>query len=403
MSTFGGRMQEIPDVSVDNFENENLRSTAFFLSHAHTDHMRGLHEVAFYERLQTAEREGYNVYLYCTDITRVYLMNMSGKKLNKYIKVLQLGPSLIDVPFSENPHDSRTLAVTCIPAGHCPGSVMFLFETDKFSVLYTGDFRILPEDICKFTSLRNGQSIKKIHTLYLDTTFLDRAYYYFPSRAESASTVCNRIQEWLQLSPNHMVVIDLPAHCGTEFIFAKIKETLGIKVHVKRNKYLQYEGIEEIRTCLTDDCFTRVHACCRHHEVQGTYLPCRGDGYHTRIIKPSAMWFRSSAKGRKPLSKTSKDGYHCKVAQSSHASFKELADFIYMLKPDHIIPTAVPPSKSRREVLKILKELLSNAAAAENIQQDSCSALESDTSSDESFELRIESVEEHLCDGLLNF
>ncbi|XP_047102856.1 protein artemis-like isoform X2 [Schistocerca piceifrons] len=373
MSTFGGRMQEIPDVSVDNFENENLLSTAFFLSHAHTDHMRGLNDVAFYERLLTAEKEGCTVYLYCSDITRVYLMdmkfkkgkkhltNMGFEKIDKYIKVLPLGPSLIDVPSPEN-SDSRTLAVTCIPAGHCPGSVMFLFETDKFNVLYTGDFRILPEDICKFTSLRNGPSLKKIHTLYLDTTFLDRCYYYFPSRAESASTVCNRICEWLQLSPRHTVVIDLPARCGTEFIFVKIKETLGIKVHVNNETYLQYKGIEEIHTCLTDDSrYARVHACCLRNEVQNLSLPSwPGDDYHTRIIKPSAMWFESSGKDGKPLSVTSRGGYHCQVAHSSHASFKELADFIYTLKPNHIVPTAVPSWKSIREVQKILKELLSN-------------------------------------------
>lgn len=32
-------------------------------------------------------------------------------------------------------------SVTAIPAGHCPGSVMFLFEQNFKHVLYTGDFR----------------------------------------------------------------------------------------------------------------------------------------------------------------------------------------------------------------------------------------------------------------------
>lgn len=33
------------------------------------------------------------------------------------------------------------LSVTAIPAGHCPGSVMLLFEQRDKRVLYTGDFR----------------------------------------------------------------------------------------------------------------------------------------------------------------------------------------------------------------------------------------------------------------------
>lgn len=33
------------------------------------------------------------------------------------------------------------LSVTAIPAGHCPGSIMLLFETDDKRILYTGDFR----------------------------------------------------------------------------------------------------------------------------------------------------------------------------------------------------------------------------------------------------------------------
>lgn len=42
MSTFTGLMNEFPSISVDRFDNENLNSTIFFLSHCHTDHMVGL-------------------------------------------------------------------------------------------------------------------------------------------------------------------------------------------------------------------------------------------------------------------------------------------------------------------------------------------------------------------------
>jgi hypothetical protein len=36
MSCFAGRMKELKNVSIDCFENSNLSSTAYFLSHCHT-------------------------------------------------------------------------------------------------------------------------------------------------------------------------------------------------------------------------------------------------------------------------------------------------------------------------------------------------------------------------------
>lgn len=42
MSTFPGVMTEFPAISVDRFDDENLRSKIFFLSHCHSDHMVGL-------------------------------------------------------------------------------------------------------------------------------------------------------------------------------------------------------------------------------------------------------------------------------------------------------------------------------------------------------------------------
>lgn len=42
MSTFSGKMGEIPDISIDRFEIINRTSKAFFLSHCHTDHCEGL-------------------------------------------------------------------------------------------------------------------------------------------------------------------------------------------------------------------------------------------------------------------------------------------------------------------------------------------------------------------------
>jgi len=46
MSTFSGLIKEIPNISIDRFDNNNLESCIFFLSHCHTDHMVGLAELS---------------------------------------------------------------------------------------------------------------------------------------------------------------------------------------------------------------------------------------------------------------------------------------------------------------------------------------------------------------------
>ena len=44
LSEFPGPISEFPVVSIDPFKGENLKSTVYFLSHCHTDHMVGLIE-----------------------------------------------------------------------------------------------------------------------------------------------------------------------------------------------------------------------------------------------------------------------------------------------------------------------------------------------------------------------
>lgn len=47
------------------------------------------------------------------------------------------------IRFDNNEEETSNLTVTAIPAAHCPGSVMFLFEQDDQKILYTGDFRLV--------------------------------------------------------------------------------------------------------------------------------------------------------------------------------------------------------------------------------------------------------------------
>uniref|UniRef100_T1GQK7 Metallo-beta-lactamase domain-containing protein n=1 Tax=Megaselia scalaris TaxID=36166 RepID=T1GQK7_MEGSC len=72
------------------------------------------------------------------------------------------------------------ICVTSFPAQHCPGSVMFLLQSNQKNILYTGDFRISLSRFEKYSRLKEI----KLHEIYLDSTFLTEEYTYFPTQVE---------------------------------------------------------------------------------------------------------------------------------------------------------------------------------------------------------------------------
>lgn len=79
MSTFGGLIDEIPGISVDRFDNGNLNSKVFFLSHCHSDHMRGLDEA----------KDGLPGPLYLSEVSRVFVQRKFPHLTN--LKKLDIG------------------------------------------------------------------------------------------------------------------------------------------------------------------------------------------------------------------------------------------------------------------------------------------------------------------------
>lgn len=78
MSTFGGSFEEIPFISVDRFDEANLQSECFFLSHCHTDHMIGLEHP-----------NGLPKVLYTSEISAVIIRQKYPEK--HIIKTLEIG------------------------------------------------------------------------------------------------------------------------------------------------------------------------------------------------------------------------------------------------------------------------------------------------------------------------
>lgn len=151
---------------------------AYFLSHFHSDHYVGLTSTWCHGPI------------YCSKVT-ANLVKQQLKVDPKYVIPLQ---------FEERFEVSGTqgVAVTMIPANHCPGSSLFLFEkvVGKGSnpkvqrVLHCGDFRACPAHIAHpllmpdiVDSITGKTKQQKIDVCYLDTTYLNPRYA-FPSQEE---------------------------------------------------------------------------------------------------------------------------------------------------------------------------------------------------------------------------
>ncbi|PHH92341.1 hypothetical protein CDD83_7829 [Cordyceps sp. RAO-2017] len=147
---------------------------AYFLSHFHSDHYIGL----------TANwRHGP---IYCSKVT--------GSLVRKQLRTA--AQWVVELEF-DRPYDvpGTGASVTMIPANHCPGSSLFLFQKPSGAgpdagtrrILHCGDFRACPDHVRhpllrpdvvdSITGKRRNQTI---HMCYLDTTYLNPRYSFPP-------------------------------------------------------------------------------------------------------------------------------------------------------------------------------------------------------------------------------
>jgi hypothetical protein len=151
-----------PHVRADSFEEG---AGVYVLSHYHQDHLHGL-------------GKGWSAGpLYASELTCMLLRELSG------VSEALLRP----VPVGETVEEGD-MAITALPANHCPGSVMFHFRKGGESVLYTGDFRLDDEVRAAL------EGLGPVDTLYLDSTYADPRYS-FPSKEEATKEVVRIVRE----------------------------------------------------------------------------------------------------------------------------------------------------------------------------------------------------------------
>nr|XP_056702447.1 protein artemis [Euleptes europaea] len=356
MSSFGGRMREYPSLSIDRFDRDNLRARAYFLSHCHKDHMKGLRAPALKRRLACSLK----VCLYCSPVTRELLLtNPKYKFWENHIVSLEVEtPTQISL-VEEASGEKEDIVVTLLPAGHCPGSVMFLFQGGNGTVLYTGDFRLAKGEAARMELLHSGNRVKDIQSVYLDTTFCDPKFYQIPSREECMKGILELVRSWITLSPYHVVWLNCKAAYGYEYLFTNLSEELGVRVHV--NRLDMFKNMPEILCHVTSDRHTQIHAC-RHPRddelFRGNRLPCGmisqdGRRLHIISIKPSTMWFGERTRKTNVIVRTGESSY--RACFSFHSSYSEIQDFLNYIRPVNAYPNVIPVGMTEGKVIKILK------------------------------------------------
>ncbi|XP_072181650.1 protein artemis-like [Diadema setosum] len=347
MSTFGGLMVEYPQIAIDRFKGDGvLRAKGYFLSHCHADHMVGLGSAKFAERLKCNPK----IKLYCSEVTQEFLLSdPKYSHLGLSVHSLPIEQSTTVMLADEFNGNEEKLVVTLLPAGHCPGSVMFLFEGEQGSVLYTGDFRLAKGEVARLEPLHSGSRVKDVKSVYLDTTFCVPEALHIPSREASKDALLGLVERQITRSPGHMVKLACKAKYGYEFLFVEMSKTFHQKVHVSEGVMKQYERVPELaRHLTTDGSSTQIHAC----RYSSCSLESASD---VMLVQPSTMWFTSNAR---PDDVVRKVGNRYRLCFSFHSSYSEVRDFLGYIRPKYVYPNVVPYCSSEEEVVERLQDLL---------------------------------------------
>ncbi|XP_022436269.1 protein artemis isoform X2 [Delphinapterus leucas] len=323
MSCFEGQMAEYPTISIDRFDRENLRARAYFLSHCHKDHMKGLRAPTLKRRLECSLK----VYLYCSPVTKELLLTSPRYRFwEKRIISIE-----IETPTQISLVDEAS------------GEVFI--SGQQWDRLVHGRLQIGKRRSCP-----NGASALR-------------------GQEECLHGILELVRSWITRSPYHVVWLSCKAAYGYEYLFTNLSEEFGVQVHV--NKLDMFRNMPDILHHLTTDRDTQIHAC-RHPKAEEYFqwnkLPCGVTSknripLHTISIKPSTMWFGERARKTNVIVRTGESSY--RACFSFHSSYSEIKDFLSYIYPVNVYPNVIPLGTTMGKVQEILKPLCRSSQSTE--------------------------------------
>lgn len=313
-------------IAVDSFHHDEA-GLLFFLSHAHEDHLKGLH--ARWSRGK----------IYCSEVT-ARLLAILFPTLASHTAILAVDTvHVISFPGQDN----LAIEVTLLDANHCPGAVMFLFRGDFGSVLHTGDFRLHPmmgTRIPELLSLPDEQ-INTLSTygdlleVFLDNTFC-HPMFDFPSREEVHAEVLDYAAGgWPCL------LLVAAGNLGKERLLRGLAQRLQTRVRVppKRAAFLRVILGDEFEAEFEAQPLTPLEATAddlRALSAQGCVWVICTKNIERMRSRAAAIGSKSRAifpTGWAPLLENVDDGDRDirRFPYSDHSSFPELVQFLSWL------------------------------------------------------------------------
>ncbi|THZ50528.1 hypothetical protein D6C90_02510 [Aureobasidium pullulans] len=304
MSTFDGIVREFPSIRIDNFTNypDEPPPLACFLSHVHSDHLKGLESFK-------------STFVYCTAQTRELLLRLEKyphrmnfakgilesrkqtyRRLKNHIK-----PIPLETPTEIELAPGHSIRVTLFDANHCLGSCMFLIEGNGKAILYTGDLR--SETWWVNTLTRNPvllpytNDTRRLDNIYLDTTFTssDTLEFEMPTKAEGLSELIEKVSQY----PSDTVFYLNTWTFGYEEVWIALAAALRTRVHLDDYRWRLYSSQRDQPTCYGPQTAPLVgyklgnheHPGCLTNSLEGVRIHSCERGTRCEVFQnPRVIW-----------------------------------------------------------------------------------------------------------------
>jgi len=349
--------------------------SAFFLTHWHYDHYRGLGPTFSYGPI------------YCSPTTARLLETITC------VDPQWLVPKQLNEPFIVD-----QVKVTFLDANHCPGSVMILFQTGHGNYLHTGDMR--------FAADWKHSKWKVLNEICLDTVYLDTTYchkkFSFPSRETTIRHILDKIEQNRHTQPSvhrHTLYVIATYGIGKERILDALVQN-GYRMYCSPDKYRIMQCLEYWDSQVMNEYFTTdpsespiwVVGWNRIAEsVPGRLLPnfevleewlhlannCRATKQRRldhgttncslpvlqQVVALVPTGWTLRQKNNNNNNNNQGEYFHSKanmyvygIPYSEHSNYEELHRFIAWLKPQQVIPTVMSKGQPKHPFSHLLAE-----------------------------------------------